>query len=66
VTAAALEKQEKGGEKEGEAVLVWLERLFDRVDPEGCTWTLEPDTGVVIVSMEKSDPRPWARLTLAS
>lgn len=43
--------------------LVVLAPLFDRVDPEGCAWTL--DGGDVVVSMEKSRARPWASLTLS-
>lgn len=34
--------------------------LFGRCDPEGSTWTL--GKGRVVVSLEKTDPRPWSSL----
>ena len=45
------------------AVLVHLAPLFDRVDVDGCAWTL--DGSDVVVSMEKANARPWAHLTLS-
>ena len=46
---------------DGEAV-VTLEKLFDRVSPDECSWTLEGE--VLVVSMEKQHARPWTDLTL--
>lgn len=43
--------------------LVSLRPLFDRVDTDGCVWTLEGSD--VVVSMEKADPRPWTSLLLS-
>ena len=45
------------------AVVLDLPRLFDRVTPDECTWTLDKE-GTLIVTMEKADARPWADLTL--
>eukprot|EP00873_Tetraselmis_striata_P041106 jgi/Tetstr1/461370/TSEL_006494.t1 len=46
---------------DGEPLLT-LPRLFDRVSPDGCLWTL--DGGEVVVTMEKAEERPWVQLTL--
>lgn len=39
-----------------------LPKLFDRISPDECSWSLDKD--VLVVTMEKSDARPWAKLTL--
>jgi len=44
-------------------VVVTLEPLFDRVSPDDCAWTLEE--GVLVVTLEKSEARPWATLCLS-
>lgn len=39
--------------------------LFARVDPDGCTWTLDHDgdQSKLVVTMEKADPTSWPRIT---
>jgi hypothetical protein len=39
--------------------------LFDRVDPDGCTWTLERDGDEckLVITMEKANPTSWPRIT---
>ena len=37
-------------------------KLFDRVAPDECSWTL--DAGVLVISMEKIERRPWVSLEL--
>lgn len=46
-----------------EAVLC-VAKLFDRVTPDDCAWTL--DKGTVVVTLEKAQPRAWASLHLPS
>ena len=36
--------------------------LFARVTPDECTWTV--DSGAIVVTMQKAEPRPWASLAL--
>ena len=43
-------------------VVVGIGRLFDRVTPDECSWSL--DKGEVVVTLEKADPRPWTELAL--
>ncbi|EOD10407.1 hypothetical protein EMIHUDRAFT_215587 [Emiliania huxleyi CCMP1516] len=43
-------------------VAVELPELFDAVVPDGCAWTLE--SGVLALTLEKADARPWATLAL--
>ena len=43
--------------------LLLLEPLFDRVRPDGCTWTI--GEGALVVTLEKMEPRPWATLCLS-
>eukprot|EP00544_Gedaniella_sp_CCMP2646_P011943 CAMPEP_0202489542 /NCGR_PEP_ID=MMETSP1361-20130828/7237_1 /ASSEMBLY_ACC=CAM_ASM_000849 /TAXON_ID=210615 /ORGANISM="Staurosira complex sp., Strain CCMP2646" /LENGTH=336 /DNA_ID=CAMNT_0049119297 /DNA_START=22 /DNA_END=1032 /DNA_ORIENTATION=- len=40
--------------------------LFARVDPDGCTWTLDRDGGEtkLVITMEKTDPVTWPRITV--
>lgn len=40
--------------------------LFARVDPDGCTWTLDRDgsESKLVVTMEKADPTSWPRITM--
>lgn len=42
--------------------------LFARVDPDGCTWTLDRDGDEMklVITMEKSDPVTWPRITVWS
>lgn len=40
-----------------------IPKLFARVTPDECTWTL--DNGELVVSLEKVDRRVWASLSLA-
>ena len=44
-------------------VVFEVSRLFDRVIPDECSWSLG-DGGALVISMEKSDARPWASLEL--
>jgi len=44
------------------ATVLDLPKLFDRVHPDECTWSL--DDGALVVLIEKASPRPWASLTL--
>jgi len=39
--------------------------LFARVDPDGCTWTLDRDgnNSKLVITMEKADPTSWPRIT---
>lgn len=39
--------------------------LFARVDPDGCTWTLDRDgdESKLVITMEKADPTSWPRIT---
>jgi len=37
---------------------VWCEQVV----PDGCAWTLE--SGVLALTLEKADARPWATLAL--
>lgn len=39
--------------------------LFDRVDPDGCTWTLDRDgdESRLVITMEKANPASWPRIT---
>ena len=37
-------------------------KLFARVTPDECTWTL--DSGELVISLEKAEARPWASLAL--
>tara|TARA_B110001452_G_scaffold190169_2_gene160364 strand:+ start:272 stop:1285 length:1014 start_codon:yes stop_codon:yes gene_type:complete len=43
-------------------VVVGIVRLFDRVTPDECSWSL--DNGEVVVTLEKADPRAWTDLAL--
>lgn len=36
--------------------------LFERVDPDGCTWTLDQDERKLVISMEKVEPALWPRI----
>ena len=47
-------------------VVLELPKLFARVAPDECTWSLESGTdgGVLVVQMEKVEPRAWSGLTL--
>lgn len=40
--------------------------LFARVDPDGCTWTLDRagDEMKLVITMEKGDPVTWPRITV--
>lgn len=42
--------------------------LFARVDPDGCTWTLDRDGDEMklVITMEKADPVTWPRITVWS
>ena len=42
--------------------MVGIVRLFDRVTPDECSWSL--DNGDVVVTLEKADPRAWTDLAL--
>ena len=48
------------------SLLVELPKLFDRVTPDECTWTLTegPSGAEIVVTMEKAEPRPWTSLEL--
>ena len=46
---------------DGAAVLE-LTKLFERVAPDECSWSL--DNGALVISMEKVHPRAWNALTL--
>ena len=38
-------------------------KLFQRVDVDGCTWTIDPSAGSkVVLTMEKLDPALWPRI----
>jgi hypothetical protein len=37
-------------------------RLFEHVDMDGCTWTIDRDTNTLIITMEKVDAALWPRL----
>ena len=39
-----------------------LVRAYAQVVPDGCAWTLE--SGVLALTLEKADARPWATLAL--
>lgn len=47
-----------------------VEKLFSRVSPDECSWSVESGGkgsdggGVLVVSMEKGEARPWAELAL--
>ena len=47
-----------------------VEKLFDRVTPDECSWSVEgggkggDGGGVLVISMEKGEARPWAELAL--
>lgn len=43
-------------------VVLGIVRLFDRVTPDECSWSL--DKGEVVITLEKADPRPWTDLAL--
>ena len=51
------------GVGQGVEPLACLVPLFDRVDTDGCTWTIDGE--FIVISMEKCQARPWASLTLA-
>ena len=46
---------------DGKAALA-IAKLFARITPDECTWTL--DTGELVVSLEKGERRVWASLAL--
>jgi len=66
----SLKKRIKVSYGKGEALRVTVDgttvldlpKLFDRVHPDECTWSL--DDGALVVLIEKAAPRPWASLTL--
>lgn len=39
-------------------------RLFERIDPDGCTWTLDRDGGEtkLVITMEKIETASWPRI----
>lgn len=45
-------------------VLLEAPKLFARVTPDECTWTVEKGSGTLVISLEKGEARPWATLTL--
>ena len=47
---------------DGEALLTFP-KLFDRVTPDECSWSLGGE-GALVITMEKGDARPWASLEL--
>ena len=63
-------KRVKVGYGRGEALSVSVDGaplasvapLFARVTPDECTWTVE--SGAIVVTMQKAEPRPWASLAL--
>jgi hypothetical protein len=71
----AVKKRITVGYGRGEALLVKVDgevvmdvpRLFDRVTPDECTWSLGTGDGgkpELVISMEKADARPWTSLEL--
>ena len=50
---------------DGAAVLE-IEKLFDRVAPDQCSWSLDEGkrSTALVVTLEKVDPRPWVGLEL--
>jgi hypothetical protein len=67
----ALKKRIKVSYGKGEALrvqvdgepLLAIEKLFDRVTPDECSWSVD-GAGTLVISMEKSDARAWSDLTL--
>lgn len=43
--------------------LLTLDKLFARVSPDGCSWSL--DGTAIVITMEKMEERAWAKLTLS-
>jgi hypothetical protein len=37
-------------------------RLFEQVDVDGCTWTIDRDKSSLVITMEKADAALWPRL----
>ena len=44
------------------AEVLGIKKLFDRVAPDECSWTL--DKGTLVIAMEKVEPKAWADLAL--
>ena len=45
------------------ALVLELPRLFARVTPDECSWSLA-DGPALVVSMEKAEGKPWTQLEL--
>jgi hypothetical protein len=49
------------------AIVLEIARLFDRVTPDDCSWSLgvgKEGKAELVITMEKADPRPWSTIEL--